>query len=82
MLVEKTSQVINGVKEIKEWMFHEFGSEMLNDMDEQQFMLMRKLFMITDLSLELVEEQAVVMDEMNKKLDRLLLQSDGINYKD
>lgn len=76
MLVEKTNQLIVEVNEVKECMFKGFGSEILENMNEQEFALFKKLFNIVNTSMEVLEEQATTMQKIDEKLDRLLSKKD------
>lgn len=76
MLVEKTNQLIGEVKELKECMFNEFGSEIFSCMDEKNFTLCKKLFGIIDTSIDVIEEQAIVIKRIDEKLDKLLAKKD------
>lgn len=76
MLVERTNQLIIEVNEIKEYMFKEFGSNILDGMSEWEFALFKKLFNIMDVSMEVIEEQATVIQRIDEKLDKLLANKD------
>lgn len=76
MLVERTNQLIIEVNEIKEYMFKEFGSDIFDSMGEQEFTLFKKLFNIMDVSMEVIEEQATVIQRIDEKLDKLLANKD------
>lgn len=72
MLVERTNRLIIEVNDIKEYMFKEFGSDIFDSMSEQEFALFKKLFNIMDVSMEVIEEQATVIQRIDEKLDKLL----------
>lgn len=78
MLVERTNQLIIEVNDIKEYMFKEFGSDIFDNMSEQEFALFKKLFNIMDVSMEVIEEQARVIQRIDKKLDKLLANKDRV----
>lgn len=76
MLVERTNQLIIEVNDVKEYMFKEFGSDIFDSMSEQEFALFKKLFNIMDVSMEVIEEQATVIQRIDEKLDKLLAKKD------
>lgn len=76
MLVERTNQLIIEVNDIKKYMFKEFGSDIFNSMSGQEFALFKKLFNIMDVSMEVIEEQATVIQRIDEKLDKLLAKKD------
>lgn len=57
-------------------MFKEFGSDIFDSMSEQEFALFKKLFNIMDVSMEVIEEQATVIQRIDEKLDKLLAKKD------
>lgn len=76
MLVERTNQLIIEVNDIKKYMFKEFSSDIFDSMSEQEFALFKKLFNIMDVSMEVIEEQATVIQRIDEKLDKLLVKKD------
>lgn len=76
MLVERTNQLIIEVNDVKEYMFKEFGSDIFDSMSEREFALFKKLFNIIDVSMEVIEEQATVIQRIDEKLDKLLAKKD------
>ena len=73
MLVERTNQLIIEVDGIKECMFKEFGSDIFDGMSEQELALFKKLLNIMDVSMEVIKEQATVIQRIDEKLDKLLV---------
>lgn len=72
MLVNKTNQLIEEVNELKSSYMEVLGSEMFEYMDENTFGMVKKMFNLMNTSMELMKEQAEVIEGINKKLDKLL----------
>lgn len=72
ILAEKTNELIAEVNAIKETMFNKYGAELFKQMNGTEFELFKKLFKIMDLSIETVAEQAITIQKLDKKLDKLL----------
>ena len=72
MLATKTNEIIKEVNEMKDIFMKSLSLDMLEDMDEDGFIAMKKCFKLMNLSMELAVEQAQVMDEINAKLDKLV----------
>ena len=71
MLSENTVKFEEEVKELTKEFMREFATDVF-DMDEREFECMKKLFGLLNTSMELVNEQANTIDQINNKLDRLL----------
>ena len=71
MLYETTVKFEEEVKELTKEFMREFATDVF-DMDEREFECMKKLFGLLNTSMELVNEQANTIDQINNKLDRLL----------
>ena len=72
MLAEKTNKIIEEINGLKELMVKEIGNDMLNGMDETEAVAMAKMFKLMNLTMDLAKEQAMAMDSINAKLDKLL----------
>ena len=63
-------------KETTEWvdfvMSESFDPNLFKDMDARQFNLFKKTYSLLMTSIEMCEKQAETIDEMNKKLDKLV----------
>ena len=77
MLVNKTNQLIEEVNELKDSYMTVFGSEMFNYMDENTFGLFKKSFDLMNTSMEVIKEQAKVIESINEKLDKLLARKES-----
>lgn len=72
MLTTKTKEIIKETNELKDFFMKQISFDMLDGMDEEEFVAMKKCFKIMNLAMELAVEQAEVMDAMNEKLDKLV----------
>lgn len=72
MLVNKTNQLIEEVNELKDSYAKMFSSKMFDYMDEKTFVLLKKSFDLINTSMEVIKEQATVIENIDKKLDKLL----------
>lgn len=52
--------------------------DMINDMDETQFKLVKTMIDLVDASKDMMTEQATIIDDQNRKLDILLRKLDEI----
>lgn len=77
MLAEKTNQLIEETNELKELCIGKLGSEMFKYMDENSFLLYKKTFQLTNTSMEVIKEQAKIIDSINEKLDKLLARKES-----
>lgn len=79
MLRLKAQQFENEVNEIKEaygkYLMSTMSIDMLIDTDPEIMKLLGKTWNLMDTSLELVLEQAKMLDEIDRKLDMLLAKS-------
>lgn len=79
MLRLKAQQFENEVNEIKEaygkYFMSTMSIDMLIDTDPEVMKLLGKTWNLMDTSLELVLEQAKMLDEIDRKLDMLLAKS-------
>lgn len=76
MLAEKATKLTMEVNVIKETLWNCFGCEAFENMNAEEFELMQKLFKTVNLSMEIVEEQAKTIENINEKLDKLLAMKD------
>lgn len=72
MLVEKTNKVMAGIDEMMAIVKRKTDLDSLKNMDADEFELVKVALKMVDDCRDLALEQAKVMDDMNKKLDRLL----------
>lgn len=72
MLREMTREIVEEVNEIKDLVIKHCSVNMLVDMKDEEFMLMKKVISLVDKSTNLAIKQAEVMDDINSKLDKLL----------
>lgn len=73
MLLVKTNQLIEEMEGIKKDVMHlMIENDCLSMMDEQSSKMLMRSEKVFDLSKELVSEQAELLDEINRKLDKLL----------
>ena len=73
MLSNVTKKFVAEAKELKtELVSMMFDSDMLKSMEAREFMFMKRVMSMFDSSIEIMNEQAKMMDEMNKKLDLLI----------
>ena len=71
MLVNKTYQLIKEVNEVKDLCLKQIGSQ-IEYIDDDTFVLYQKMFNLLNTSMEVIEEQAAVIESIDKKLDKLL----------
>ena len=69
-MVENTMKLINEIEELKKDLIAKVGSDMIEEMDETQFMAVKRVFNILELSEKIMKEQAVILVGMNEKLDK------------
>ena len=72
MLVDKTNQLIEEVNELKGSYIKMFGPDMFEYMNEDTFEMVKKMFNLMNTSMEVIKEQAEVIEVIDKKLDKLL----------
>ena len=72
MLVAKTNQMIEEVNEIKDLCMRQIASE-IEYMEDEVFVLYQKMIKLINTSMEVMKEQAEVIESMNEKLDKLLV---------
>ena len=77
MLVEKTNQLIEETNKLKDLCFKQIYSDILEDMDDENLVLYAKLFKLLNTSMEVVKEQAKVIESINNKLDELLIRKES-----
>lgn len=70
MLVNKTNQLIEEVKEVKDLCLKQIGSDIVY-MDNDVIALYQKSFNLLDTSMEVLREEAEIIEIINKKLDKL-----------
>ena len=73
MLLEKSNKLIEEAKKIKEDLIKMIlNEETIENMDSNTLEMMQASLRFFDASIEYQEEQAKAIDEMNRKLDKLL----------
>ena len=72
MLVSKTNNLVEEINEVKRLCMEQITSEMMEHMDDKAFVLYVKMFHMLNTSTDVMLEKAKMIDEINKKLDRLL----------
>lgn len=77
MLVKKTNQLIEETNELKDLCFKQIYSDILEDMDDENLVLFTKMFKLLNTSMEVVKEQAEVIESINDKLDELLIRKES-----
>ena len=77
MLVEKTNQLIEETNKLKDLCFKQIYSDILEDMDDEILVLYTKMFKLLNTSMEVVKEQAEVIESINNKLDELLIRKES-----
>lgn len=77
MLVEKTNQLIEETNKLKDLCFKQIYSDILEDMDDENLVLYTKMFKLLNTSMEVVKEQAEVIESINNKLDELLIRKES-----
>jgi hypothetical protein len=71
-MLKTTTNLIEGIHELEDLMMKEIGTDIIEDMDSDQFVLLKKAFELMKTSEELMLKQAETFESMNNKLDRLL----------
>ena len=72
MLTSKTNNLVEEINEVKRLCMEQFTSEMMENVDDKDFVLYIKMLRVLNISTEVMLEKAKMIDEINKKLDRLL----------
>lgn len=72
MLVEKTNRLIEEVNELKDSCMSMIVTESLNYMTGTEFEMYKKTFNLLNTSMDVMSEQAKMIDQIDKKLDTLL----------
>lgn len=76
MLVNKTYQLIKEVNEVKDLCLKQVGSQ-IEYINDDAFVLYKKIFKLLNTSMEVIEEQAAVIESIDKKLDKLLARKES-----
>lgn len=71
-MFEIAKQYVEEVKEVEKKMFGMMGGEDIQDMDIESFKLLQSLLKLIDTTNEMQMQSAILMDEMNEKLNELL----------
>ena len=72
MLTSKTNNLVEEINEVKRLCMEQITSEMMENVDDKDFVLYVKMLRILNTSTEVMLEKAKMIDEIDKKLDRLL----------
>lgn len=76
MLVNKTNQLIKEVNEVKDLYLKQVGSR-IEYISDDDFVLSKKTFKLLNTLMEAIEEQAAVIESIDKKLDKLLVRKES-----
>lgn len=72
MLVSKTNQLVKEVNELKDSYIGMINSDVIEFMDEGTFTMVKNSLKLLTTSMEVMQEQAEIIESINKKLDKLL----------
>ena len=76
MLERKANEIVEEMNEVKSAMSKQFlgliDIDMLDDESVENLKLLNRCYRLMDSSMEYMVEQAVVMDQMNNKMDVIL----------
>jgi hypothetical protein len=72
IMLNETMKLIDEIEELKKGFIAKTGADMLEEVDESQFMMIKKLFNVLKLSEDVMKSQAEILENMDKKLDKLL----------
>lgn len=72
MLTEKTKNYIERVKDTEKTIISLVGAEDILDMDERTVVMLKKFMVLLDESCNLIVAQAVALDDITTKLDKLI----------
>lgn len=72
MLVSKTNQLVKEVNELKDSYIGMIKSDVIEFMDEGTFTMVKNSLKLLTTSMEVMQEQAEIIESINKKLDKLL----------
>ena len=71
-MVDTTKKLIAEIREVKDLMKEELGSNVFDSMDANTFKLMKRMFDLIETSEDLLLKQAYLLENIDHKLDRLL----------
>ena len=71
-MVDTTKKLIAEIREVKDLMKEELGSNVFDSMDVNTFKLMKRMFDLIETSEDLLLKQAYLLENIDHKLDRLL----------
>lgn len=71
-MFDKTKKLMDMTEELMNDFMKEMGASALMELDGAEFEMMKKCMNLYELSKEVALEQAKQMDDMNKKLDKIL----------
>ena len=72
MLVSKTNQLVKEVNELKDSYIGMINSDVIEFMDEGTFTMVKNSLKSLTTLMEVMQEQAEIIERINKKLDKLL----------
>ena len=79
MMITKVRRFNEVTDQMMEIVNQQVGAlDMINDMDETQFKLVKTMIDLVDASKDMMTEQATIIDDQNRKLDILLRKLDEI----
>lgn len=73
MLVSKTNQLVEEVNELKDSYIGMINSDVIEFMDEGTFTMVKNSFKLLTTLMEVMQEQAEIIESINKKLNKLLI---------
>ena len=77
-MLETTEKLIKEVNELKTLCVNEALKDVFNEYStDTTVVLYRRMFQLMDTSMELLKEQAALMDGINNKLDKLLKKTES-----
>lgn len=71
-MLESVKKFIEEVNDLKAFAIKEGGDELLKCSSDQSILLYMKAYRLLDTSMNLLYEEAALIDDMNRKLDMLL----------
>lgn len=77
MLVSKTHKLIEEVNELKSLCAEQITSEMMEGIDDKEFVLYVKMLRLINTSMDVIKEQSNMIDSIDGKLDRLLARKES-----
>lgn len=73
MLTVKTVEVVEEMKGFMDWAFQHISMDTFDNVSDDDALMMLRMIRLMNKTADLAIEQAKVMDEINRKLDKLLV---------